>query len=92
MPRRRTCPAASRPGLQVYAFGTNGTTPPADEEGFLEFLRALPDRQLYEAMKRAEPVTPCEAAGLLGGQGSRLPATAHQPRQVPGLLRWQDAA
>lgn len=74
MPRR--CP----PRRQVYAFGTNGTTPPADEEGFLEFLRALPDRQVYEAMKRAEPVTPCEAAGLLGAASplaDREPPACH---------------
>lgn len=32
--------------------------PPADEAGFLEFARSLPDASLYEAIKDAEPVTP----------------------------------
>ena len=32
--------------------------PPADEAGFLEYARSLPDPSLYEAIKEAEPVTP----------------------------------
>src|SRR5260370_6560086 len=32
--------------------------PPADEEGFLEYARSLPEPTLYEAIKEAEPVTP----------------------------------
>ena len=32
--------------------------PPADEAGFLEYARSLPDASLYEAIKEAEPVTP----------------------------------
>ncbi len=45
---------------QVYAFGTNGIVPPADEEGFMSFLRALPDPEIYNALLRAEPLTPSE--------------------------------
>jgi 2-polyprenyl-6-methoxyphenol hydroxylase-like FAD-dependent oxidoreductase len=32
--------------------------PPADEAGFLEYARSLPDPSVYEAIKEAEPVTP----------------------------------
>ncbi|HYX50677.1 MAG TPA: FAD-dependent oxidoreductase, partial [Ktedonobacteraceae bacterium] len=32
--------------------------PPADEEGYLEFARSLPDPSLYDAIKEAEPLTP----------------------------------
>jgi 2-polyprenyl-6-methoxyphenol hydroxylase-like FAD-dependent oxidoreductase len=32
--------------------------PPADEAGFLEYARSLPEPSLYEAIKEAEPVTP----------------------------------
>ncbi|KAL4427925.1 hypothetical protein ABPG75_002014 [Micractinium tetrahymenae] len=49
---------------QVYAFGTNGTTPPGDEQDFMAFLRGLPDPQIYEAMKRAEPLTPLIKFGV----------------------------
>lgn len=49
---------------QVYAFGTNGIVPPADEEGFMNFLRALPDPEIYRAMQRAEPLTPIAKYGV----------------------------
>ncbi|KAL4433620.1 hypothetical protein ABPG75_000061 [Micractinium tetrahymenae] len=43
---------------QVNAFGSHDTVPPADKEGFMAFLRELPDQEIYEAMLKAELVTP----------------------------------
>jgi 2-polyprenyl-6-methoxyphenol hydroxylase-like FAD-dependent oxidoreductase len=32
--------------------------PPGDEEGFLDFARSLPEPDVYDAIRRAEPVSP----------------------------------
>ena len=42
----------------VSLAGRLGDYPPADEAGFLEYARNLPDPSLYEAIKEAEPITP----------------------------------
>jgi flavin-dependent dehydrogenase len=42
----------------VSLAGRLGEYPPADEAGFLEYARNLPDPSLYEAIKEAEPLTP----------------------------------
>ena len=35
-----------------------GDHPPTDEEGYLEFARSLPQKDIYEAIKQAEPIGP----------------------------------
>jgi 2-polyprenyl-6-methoxyphenol hydroxylase-like FAD-dependent oxidoreductase len=35
-----------------------GDNPPTDEEGFLDFVRGLRSRIIYEAIESAEPLTP----------------------------------
>jgi len=42
----------------VSLAGRLGEYPPADEAGFLEYARNLPEPSLYEAIKEAEPLTP----------------------------------
>jgi len=44
--------------LMVTLAGRLRDYPPADEAGFLEYARSLPEPSLYEAIKEAEPVTP----------------------------------
>lgn len=58
--------------------GTAGCYPPTDEDGFLEFARQLPDPILYEAIARAEPVSPI--------YGYRR--TENQWRHYESLERW----
>jgi len=38
--------------------GGNGEYPPVDEDGFLEFARALPSPIIYDALRAARPITP----------------------------------
>ncbi len=38
--------------------GYEGDHPPTDEAGFLEFARSLPQPQIYEAIREAEPLSP----------------------------------
>lgn len=35
-----------------------GDHPPTDQEGYLEFARSLPQKDIYEAIKQAEPIGP----------------------------------
>jgi 2-polyprenyl-6-methoxyphenol hydroxylase-like FAD-dependent oxidoreductase len=42
----------------VALFGGGGDYPPTDEEGFAAFARSLRSPVLYEAIRRAEPLTP----------------------------------
>lgn len=35
-----------------------GDHPPTDEEGYLEFAKSLPQKDIYEAIKQAEPIGP----------------------------------
>jgi 2-polyprenyl-6-methoxyphenol hydroxylase-like FAD-dependent oxidoreductase len=42
----------------VSLAGRLGEYPPADEAGFLEYARNLPEPTLYEAIQEAEPLTP----------------------------------
>ena len=42
----------------VTVAGMAGDYPPTTEEGYLEFLRSLPDQRIYEAIKDATPLTP----------------------------------
>ena len=41
----------------VTLVGGGNERPPADEEGFLEFVRNLPDPIIYDAIKHAEPLS-----------------------------------
>jgi flavin-dependent dehydrogenase len=41
--------------------GFNGTYPPADEQGFMDFARALPAPQYAQALERADPLTKVRA-------------------------------
>jgi flavin-dependent dehydrogenase len=41
----------------VTLFGMAADYPPTDEAGFLDFARSLPTPQLYDAIKKAEPLT-----------------------------------
>lgn len=41
----------------VTAAGWHGEHPPADEDGFLEFLRNLPAPDIYEIISRAKPLS-----------------------------------
>ena len=54
--------ASSRPdrgGLWLVSLiGGDGDYPPTDEAGFLAFARSLRSPALYEAIARAEPLTP----------------------------------
>ncbi|BDA41680.1 Putative epoxidase LasC [Coccomyxa sp. Obi] len=43
---------------QVILTGLAGDHPPTDEEGYLEFARSLPQKDIYEAIKQAEPIGP----------------------------------
>lgn len=38
--------------------GIGGVIPPHDDDGFLDFARALPQPAIYELIKHAEPLTP----------------------------------
>lgn len=58
--------------------GTAHCYPPTDEEGFLEFARLLPDPLLFDAIARAEPVSPI--------YGYRR--TENQWRRYDRLERW----
>lgn len=42
----------------VTLIGGGGDHPPSDELGFLEFLRGLPVSIIYDAIRKAEPLTP----------------------------------
>jgi 2-polyprenyl-6-methoxyphenol hydroxylase-like FAD-dependent oxidoreductase len=41
----------------VTLFGMAGDYPPTDEAGFLDFAHSLPTPQLYQAIKKAKPLT-----------------------------------
>ncbi|HWS85365.1 MAG TPA: hypothetical protein VN282_00100 [Pyrinomonadaceae bacterium] len=60
-------PAQTRGGIMlpveggrwlVTLIGGDRDYPPADEEGFLEFARSLASPVIYDAIRRAEPLTP----------------------------------
>jgi len=42
----------------VTLIGGGGSHPPSDETGFLDFVRSLPVSIVYDAISRAEPLTP----------------------------------
>ncbi len=58
--------------------GFAGHYPPADEEGFLQWARDLPDPSIYEALRIAQPLTPI--------RGYRTPE--NQLRHFEQLQRW----
>jgi hypothetical protein len=64
----------------VTAGGYTGDHPPGDEAGFLDFLRSLPQRDIYDAVRDAEPLSDVHtfrfshARWLRYDEMSRLPA------------------
>lgn len=74
---------------QVSLVGMGGDYPPTDEVGFLDFVRSLPSQRLYEAIKKAEPLT-----RPVGGRHSenRLRHYDQLPRYLEGFLVCGDAA
>jgi 2-polyprenyl-6-methoxyphenol hydroxylase-like FAD-dependent oxidoreductase len=52
----------------VTEAGMHGDHPPADERGFLEYARSLPEPDIYDALKHAEPLTPITRFGYPAGQ------------------------
>ena len=58
----------------VSLAGRLGEYPPADEAGFLEYARSLPEPSLYEAIKEAEPVTPIVTYKYAGTSGGTMSA------------------
>ncbi|HEV2660209.1 MAG TPA: FAD-dependent monooxygenase [Ktedonobacteraceae bacterium] len=42
----------------VVLGGTGKDYPPTDEDGFLEFIKSIPDPLFYEALKNAQPLSP----------------------------------
>jgi 2-polyprenyl-6-methoxyphenol hydroxylase-like FAD-dependent oxidoreductase len=63
--------------------------PPGDEAGFLAFVQSLPSRQLYEAIKEAEPLTKLYS---FRGTQNRLRHYEKLPRYLEGFLVCGDAA
>ena len=51
----------------VTIVGYFGDHAPTDEEGFLDFLRRLPQPDIYEALKDAEPLSPITKYPFIGG-------------------------
>jgi 2-polyprenyl-6-methoxyphenol hydroxylase-like FAD-dependent oxidoreductase len=75
---QRTHAADTRGGLvlplegdhwMVTLVGVGGDYPPTNAEAFLEFARSLPHRQLFDAIKHAEPLTPVH--GFRGANNRR---------------------
>jgi 2-polyprenyl-6-methoxyphenol hydroxylase-like FAD-dependent oxidoreductase len=62
----------------VTLAGTARDFPPTDEAGFLEFAHSLPDPELYEAIRYAEPLGPI----------SGYQRTENQWRHYERLTRW----
>jgi 2-polyprenyl-6-methoxyphenol hydroxylase-like FAD-dependent oxidoreductase len=50
--------AVDRGRWHVTLGGMDGTPPPADEEGFLQWARGLRDPSIYETLRIAQPLTP----------------------------------
>lgn len=52
--------------MHVVAIGMSKDYPPSDEQGYKAFLSGLSNKQVYDVIKNAEPVTPL--AGYRGGE------------------------
>lgn len=48
---------------QMVEWGYEGNVPPMEDAAFLEAAGRLPDTEIYEAIRRAEPLTPLEKYG-----------------------------
>ena len=66
----------------VTQVGMHGDHPPADDGGFLEFAKTLPAQDVYEALARAEPLTPHYALRLFSSATSLL----REPAALSGKL------
>ncbi len=73
----------------VTLIGMAGDYPPTGEADFLEFARSLPTPQLYEAIKRAEPLN--KPSGYRWTQ-NRVNHYDKLPRYLEGFLVAGDAA
>ena len=73
---------------QVTLAGMSRDYPPGDEAGFLAFAQSLPSRQLYEAIKEAEPLTKLYS---FRGTQNRLRHYEKLPRYLEGFLVCGDA-
>ena len=70
--------------------GYEGDHPPTDEAGFLEFARSLPQPQIYEAIREAEPPSPIHTFKIptvrrLYWARSRIASTALSPPETPSV-------
>lgn len=72
----------------VTVAGMAGDYPPTTEEGYLEFLKSLPDQRIYEAIKDATPLTPVWS--FRRGE-NRLRHYDKLPKYLEGFLVFGDA-
>jgi 2-polyprenyl-6-methoxyphenol hydroxylase-like FAD-dependent oxidoreductase len=74
--------------LQVTLMGMAGDYAPTDEEGFKEFARSLPEKEVYELISTAEPLT-----SIVGYRKShnQLRNYHEMPRYLEGLIALGDA-
>jgi 2-polyprenyl-6-methoxyphenol hydroxylase-like FAD-dependent oxidoreductase len=72
----------------VTLAGAGGDYPPTDERGFLEFARSLRDSIVYDAIRRAEPLTPIAGFRATENRWRRYDELAGRPH---GLLSLGDA-
>jgi 2-polyprenyl-6-methoxyphenol hydroxylase-like FAD-dependent oxidoreductase len=72
----------------VTLAGGDRDYPPTDETGFLDFVRSLPDPQIYEAIKDAEPLS-----SIYGYRGiaNRMRHYEQLPRMPEGFVVMGDA-
>lgn len=73
----------------VTLVGVAEDYPPLDEDGFLEFAKSLPTREIYEAIRRARPLG--QPAGFRRA-ASRVRRYDRLPRYLEGFLVYGDAA
>ncbi len=52
--------------------------PPTDEDGFIAYAKSLPEPDVYEAMKDAQPL-----GDIAGAAGRHRRVSAHQQRDAP---------
>lgn len=72
----------------VTMIGMAGDHPTATEEGYLEFARSLPDQRIYDAIKKATPLT--DVWGFRRGE-NRLRYYENLSRYIEGFLVFGDA-